>query len=552
MGWAGLILGFSGLIFVHELGHFVLAKWNGVRVYVFSLGMGPYLFSFTYKGTVYALSMIPIGGYVKMMGQDDMNANLAENKDASDYRNKRPGQKAAILAAGAAFNLIFTMAVFTLCYGIGMEIEPPRIGTVIPGRPLAEAKIWPNGGEAKPANLQKGDLILEVNSVPVKTFVEAQLQIAGTPAGEDLFLKVERQPPGSGNVQLVTVKAKHDKTMQASGIGLERYSYKMNLPLGFKTDDKVLVADFDKAKDPAKLKALPAYTAGLRKDDEILRIEDRTHPGGATVTEVTEVEQLFAAAPQAEGRPLTYVVRRNGKIEEFTMTPTKDPEAESYIVGLPPSQRRIVSEIDENSEAYKKGLRKGDSVIGFMPEDPNPDTWTSGTLMWKKNPADKEIQKAELTVPDDGALMFTQPRLASVKYKAEGIGEAISTAWDDTLRFSGSVFTVLRGLFTGDIGTGALSGALGIGDAMFKVASSQKFINFLWFLGFISLNLGVLQFVPIPLLDGWHLLMVAIEKLKGSPVAPRVQEIFQYVGLFIVGGLLLLATYNDIRRLFIG
>src|SRR5947208_444813 len=132
LGWAGLILGFSGLIFIHELGHFVLAKWNGVRVYVFSLGMGPYLVSFTWRGTVYALSLIPIGGYVKMMGQDDMNANLSQNRDPSDYRNKRPGQKAAILAAGAMFNLIFTIFIFTVCYGVGMEIEPPRIGMILP------------------------------------------------------------------------------------------------------------------------------------------------------------------------------------------------------------------------------------------------------------------------------------------------------------------------------------------------------------------------------------------------------------------------------------
>src|SRR5205814_8618984 len=104
-GMVGMVLGFSGLIFIHELGHFLLAKWNGVRVYVFSLGMGPYLFSFTWRGTVYVLSMIPIGGYVKMMGQDDMNANLATNKDESDYRNKRPAQKAAILAAGPIYNL---------------------------------------------------------------------------------------------------------------------------------------------------------------------------------------------------------------------------------------------------------------------------------------------------------------------------------------------------------------------------------------------------------------------------------------------------------------
>ena len=118
-GWTGLILGFSGLIFVHELGHFILAKWNRVRVHVFSLGMGPYLASFTFRGTVYVLSLIPIGGYVKMLGQDDLNPNAPPSRDKHDYRNKRPGQKAAILAAGAIFNLLFALLAFALCYWIG-------------------------------------------------------------------------------------------------------------------------------------------------------------------------------------------------------------------------------------------------------------------------------------------------------------------------------------------------------------------------------------------------------------------------------------------------
>src|ERR1700709_43411 len=100
-GWAGLVLGFSGLIFIHELGHFLLAKWNGVRVHVFSIGMGPYLISFTHNGTIYALSRVPVGGYVRMLGQADLDADLTENKNPADSRNKRPGQKAAILAAGA-------------------------------------------------------------------------------------------------------------------------------------------------------------------------------------------------------------------------------------------------------------------------------------------------------------------------------------------------------------------------------------------------------------------------------------------------------------------
>ncbi|HYG74409.1 MAG TPA: RIP metalloprotease RseP [Planctomycetota bacterium] len=547
-GWLGLIFGFSGLIFIHELGHFALAKWNGVKVYVFSLGMGPYLLSFTYKGTVYALSMIPIGGYVKLMGQDDLHPNEEASKDESDYRNKRPGQKAAILAAGAIFNLIFTLAAFTLCYAYGIHIEPPRIGEIAPETRLAKAEMHP---DRTPANLQKGELVLEVNSVPVKTFLEAQLQISGARKEEELWLKVQRL---NGREDLVIVKARHDKSYGASSIGMDRYTWKYSLPLGFEAEEQFFVADFDKQKDGEALKKKPAYLAGLRTGDRILSIEDKTHPEGPQYTKVEDLEDIMFAPQKSGGRPLTYNILRDGKEISLTITPVKNEETERHFVGFLPDVRRPVTAIDENSEAYKAGLRQGDLVLGFLPDNPNDEEWKSGKLIWKKKPEDTRRIEAKLTVPQNpapGTLVFKQGRQDIQFYKLPTLGAALTMAWDDTIRFSGSVFTVLRGLFTGDVSTKALSGAVGIGDVMFKVASTQTAMNFLWFLGFISLNLGVLQFVPIPLLDGWHLLMVAVEKLKGSPVAPKIQEAFQYVGIVIVGCLLLLSFYNDIRRIFL-
>ena len=344
-GWLGLILGFSGLIFIHELGHFALAKWNGVKVYVFSLGMGPYLLSFTHNGTVYALSMVPIGGYVKMMGQDDLNPTSEPSKDGSDYRNKRPGQKAAILAAGAIFNLIFTLAAFTACYSIGMHIEPPRIGNIAPSTPLADAVMHP---DRKPANLQKGDLILNVNNVPVKTFLEAQLQISGTPKDQELWLKVQRL---NGNADDIIVKTKHDKGYGASSIGLDRYTEKIALPLGFKADEQFLVGDFEKAKDAKALKEKPAYKAGLRKEDRLVRIEDRTRPEGNDVTTITELEHLLFAPQRSKGRPLTYIILRDGKEQELTITPVKNEDTDAYFIGMPFELRQRVTQIDETSEA---------------------------------------------------------------------------------------------------------------------------------------------------------------------------------------------------------
>ncbi|HEY3323841.1 MAG TPA: RIP metalloprotease RseP [Planctomycetota bacterium] len=543
-GWAGLILGFSGLIFVHELGHFVLAKWNGVRVYVFSLGMGPYLLSYSYRGTMYVLSLIPIGGYVKLAGQDDMNVNLAPSQDKTDYRNKRPGQKAAILAAGAIFNLLFAIAAFSLCYTAGMYIVPPRIGNIAPDKPLAKAIVYQT---EKPANLQPGDLIIAVNRVPVKTFLEAQLQISCTAANEDLWLQVLRGPTGSGKVEDVIVKTRTDKRLGASSIGLENYFEKARLPLGFTAEDTVGLFEVIAGK--------PAAAAGLMKGDEVLRITDLGDAAHPKVKNIVEAEDFINAVRGSDGHKLKLDVRRDGKELPIEVAPVQDKDADGFAIGVKPDERRRVADIDHGSEAYIAGLREGNYVIRFEPDQPNEKVWKSGTLLWKKNWDEKEKpQKMRLTVPssdDSTALVFVQRRVG-VEFYSDSPGAAIATAWDDTIRLSGTVFGVMRGLFTGDVSHKALSGPAGIGGLMYTVAHNQTFFNFLWFLGFISLNLGLLQFVPIPLLDGWHLLMVAIEKIKGSPVAPKIQEAFQYVGIFIVGGLLLLATYNDISRFIFG
>jgi len=544
-GSLGMVLGFSGLIFIHELGHFALAKWNGVRVYVFSLGMGPYLFSFSYKGTVYALSMVPIGGYVKMMGQDDMNAEVAPTADKTDYRNKRPGQKAAILAAGAIFNVIFALFAFTMCYWNGMYVNPPILGNVAPDKPLATAIVYK---DKSPAHLQKGDKLIEVNHIPVDTFMEASIMAAGTPRGEDLWLKVERQPLGRGNVHDVIVKPTQDKRLGATFIGLERYVYDQELLIGFETKNTLIVVS-----DPVENSA--SAQAGLKKNDLILSIDDPDHPEKPGPRKLDSFDDFTNTIRGSQGRRLSFNIIRNNEPQRIDVTPKLSSETGMYMVGLEAKMsHRKVTNIDPESEAYKAGLREGHFITRFVPrkEESNKDQWTEGLLVWKKEWDTKKEESAKISVPGSGKYSYFQMRAATVEYKEEDFARALGAAWEDLYHFSGSVFSIVRGLFNGDVSHKALSGAIGIGQSMFIVASDQTFMNFLWFLGFISLNLGVLQFMPIPLLDGWHLLMLAVEKIKGGPIPMEWHIRFQYVGLVMIGGLLLLSFYNDISRLIFG
>ncbi len=537
-GWAGLILGFSGLIFIHELGHFTLAKWNGVRVYVFSLGMGPYLFSFTHNGTVYALSLIPIGGYVKLMGQDDLNPAAGATPDPHDYRNKRAGQKAAILAAGAGFNIILTIAIFTVCYFVGMDMDVASVGNITPDSALADAIVkTPNGDQ--PAGLTEGTKILAVNGIPVKNQFEAMLQVSGKSEDNYIILHVDRAPP----MDLVYVKPKKDKTLGATGIGLTPYSARENYYLGFSAKENVYAAGF--ADNSV------AQKAGLKTNDIIKRING---------VAISRKDELINIVRGSKGAKLDFEVDSGNKEgTTVSITPAVNEKTGAYQVGVMSGEIFRVTQVDETSMAAKKGLKVGDYFIGFQPTDLHwnaagtRQVFTKGTLVWKHNIFDdKEVrQEAELSglSTEPSGLFVVQESSRLYPYKAEGgFWDALSVAWTDTYHFGSSVFTVVRGMFTGDVGPGAISGPGGIAKAMYHVASSSAFVKFLWFLGFISLNLGVMQFIPIPLLDGWHLLMVAVEKLKGSPVAPKILEISQVIGIVIVGSLLLYATYNDFLR----
>src|SRR5205823_13853061 len=129
-------------------------------------------------------------------------------------------------------------------------------------------------------------------------------------------------------------------------------------------------------------------------------------------------------------------------------------------------------------------------------------------------------------------------------------GDALGTAWDDTGRYTVCMFVTLRNLVTGNVNFKNLAGPVGIGQSIFGVASEHSFKEYLWWLAFISLNLGVFQLLPIPLLDGFHLVMVGVEKIKGSAVSAKVQEKFMYAGLAIIGSLLVFVMWADISRLF--
>jgi RIP metalloprotease RseP len=207
-----------------------------------------------------------------------------------------------------------------------------------------------------------------------------------------------------------------------------------------------------------------------------------------------------------------------------------------------------VVRIDPGCPAYGHGLRTGHYV--WVAE--YSLSWDRIGLGFGEEPVAKNAKI--VTVPMDyvqSELAFTHPVPAEVMLKAPSVSSAFGMAWADTVGHSTMVFVVLHRLITREVDMKNMAGPLGMAGILTTVASKRSFTYYLWWLAMLSLNLGVLQFVPIPLLDGWHLVLVTVEKLKGSPVSLKVQEVFQYAGLFLILALLLFVTKNDIMRFFI-
>ncbi|MCB9852950.1 MAG: site-2 protease family protein [Phycisphaerales bacterium] len=179
-----IILGFSLIVFVHELGHFVAAKWAGVRVETFAVGFGKELFGFTKGETRYSFNVLPLGGYVKMLGQEDFvvdkTGELKVKEDPRSFTNKSVGKRMVIVCAGVVMNLVFAAAVFTIVNMVGRTQMPAVIGIVGENDPAGRA------------GLQPGDRVLAINGTPIDDFNHMFSVISLSDEGEELDFKVER------------------------------------------------------------------------------------------------------------------------------------------------------------------------------------------------------------------------------------------------------------------------------------------------------------------------------------------------------------------------
>jgi len=696
-----VIAGFGLLIAIHELGHFVAAKWAGIRVHDFAVGMGPAVLAWR-RGiglrlgstapdvrarigkapwdaseaelrnagigeTEYALRALPLGGFVRMLGQDDLDPN-ATSADPRAYNRRPIGKRMVVVSGGVAANIAIALVLFIIAFMVGVRFEAPIVGAVAPGSPAAES------------GLQPGDRIVSIDGSAVSTFADIQIAGAMSRPGHPLTIVAERQVDGSPRQVTVTVDPRTDPQLGMRMIGIapsasttllkERDAMPFVVSAmrraGFWSGsaaptpeqfagDVLAVRLVDVAGRPARtqddLQAAMAASGGSpvastwqflersgpRNVDVMLRplpmwpiliyadapadAPADYEVGFAGLTPLTRVSRVPAEAPaaavlrdgdvilrvgdligprqmelrltlqRAAGTEVPLRVLRDGREESVSAPVGRDgrlgveiayafdvpmiarpfdrvrlpaqdpakpdsaPRIEDTAVApldLLPLTRidsiggRAVTDWDSMFTAFRDAARGGTAVDV-------PMTWTlpmagaqpsSGTLQIDAQDA-SEIADASWTCAIPPSLFA--PLETTLTAHGDPV-RAISMGFRETHKLVMLTYLTIDRLFRGTVGVEQLRGPVGIVHIGTRVAD-RGVTYMIFFLAMISVNLAVLNFLPLPIADGGLMVFLLYEKFRGKPPSPSFQSAATLAGLVLVGLLFAVTFYNDIMRL---
>lgn len=547
----GVVVLLGGLIFFHELGHYSVAKWFGVKVEVFSLGFGKKIFSRTVGDTEYALSLFPLGGYVKLMG-DDPYKGVPAHEAARAFCTQKLYKRFAIVAAGPIANLLLAYVLFTAVFFAGKPVAGTKIGSVI-----VNSSAWQAG-------LRNQDRILALGEHPVATWSDMEDYLKPL-EGKQLDLRVDRGGKEMRMPILVTrvrVKNVYGEDEEVGGIkGIAPN------PL----EPMVGVSNPES----------PAYQAGLRSGDTIVKIDTRT------IAIFDELNEVLDKEWEA-GKPLSLTVKRPvegdlnapGKEMSFTLTLPKKPAADqisplgiSEALGLYPSEL-FVYQVTTGSPAEQAGMQAGDRVVKVA-DTPvyNFETIVDAVQLTggKDQPIAVTIERAGKPVvinakptettredpitrqPVRKFMLGFAPRAAYheadiVKLQIRQPVELVKKAVSEVNLLAQRMVVSLWKLVVGQISVKNLGGPVLIASVAGK-SLDAGIVPFLQMMALISINLFLLNLFPVPILDGGHLFFFAIEALKGKPVSIRTMEIANQIGMVFILMLVGLTLFNDISRI---
>ncbi len=441
--WFLVVLGV--LVAFHELGHFLAARWVGVKVLKFSIGFGPKIFGRQVGETEYLVSAVPLGGYVKLFGEDETEATTPDDRRRS-FSHQGLWGKVLIVAAGPGFNFILAYLIFAGWLSTGAPLFVPTFSDL-----SADVEALVPGSPASVAGMEVGDRVVSVNGKEISTKTEL-LDLVSRSNGQPISLEVRRD----GQLKTLTatpVRMTADETS---------------------TDEPLYTIGVEEipALVTSVLHGSPASLAGLQPGDRVVAIEGHTIYTWAQMT--THVRDH----PET---PLKFEVLREGTRTTLSVTPA--------------SEKLTVN--GQTSEVGKIGI-----------------SGPGRSLMRSENVAEAVYQGLEAT-----------------------------WGWTELTAIG------LYKMVVGDISSKNIGGPLTIANISGE-AASQGASSVVFLIAILSINLGVLNLLPIPILDGGHLLFFLIEGILRKPLGERQREVAQQVGLVLLVGVMIFAFWNDLERIF--
>lgn len=598
------LLGFTFIIFIHELGHFLVARWAKVRVEVFSIGIGPRIVTFyrDKKGTEYILSLLPFGGYVRMHGQEDMPNKKEMSKDEDSFQSKSPSKRLAIMLGGVTMNVISAYFFIVICYVIGVPFITNQVGIVTPGLPAAKA-----GVESK-------DFIVSINNSPTETFEDVFTKTALSDEGKPFTLEIlrngERQtldivwpkennededgnirrlgitpyphasvgkisqqspyyekgfrkgmrilditpsdlasqeipPPSLENAKsgraIVKLIEKNPNTQVDVGVFQDgKAQIIKSVPVNSK---KVLDKGYLISSRINVLEDYPAFSAGLKSGDVITAIDGK---------EVRGFEDIVSILDTLESvRPLAVSFLRDGKEGKLLVTPVKEEVNNSYFLGISPflqgNQQNgnpmiEVGWISEEMKNQVPGLRPGDLIINLEEEGNN----VLAKVKREENEISFNYTTTNFSTKEVGVLF---PITFSEKIIKLPFFEAIVKSFGLAYKELQEVYLFLYQMVNGSISPSNAGGPIAIFETSSTVFNSRGFAYFLLLFAKISISLAVTNLLPIPMLDGGHVVFIIYEMIAKKPAPEGFVYTMHLLGFALLLFLFIFININDIQRI---
>jgi regulator of sigma E protease len=548
------------LIFVHEFGHFVVARLFDVKVHRFSIGFGPVLVKWQGKETEYTISILPLGGYVQMAGADlEEVESLSEEDQKRSLMAKPIWQRSLVVLAGPAANMILPVMIYFVFGMMQTTTVPAVIGQVFPETPAAEA------------GLQPGDRLVSINGKKIDFWHET-LWLIHPAVDEELSIVYERD----GEVH--TTVASPETITSTDFLGLRRRTIaRIGIAAG---PSATVVALADRSG--------PASRAGIRSFDKIVSV-DGEH--------IERFDELKALVRASGGAPMTLGVLRPESIDvdfaglhlrtPYTVEVVPELVDGVYSLGLDPADLYIAF-VHPGGAAEQAGLLPGDRVVAIdgraqgswaLVHERIENTVNAMIVARDASGEDEEplVAEFELTVKrgDEALTLVYHPEIVAYQDETTQTMYRIAHGWEnfrnsvapeevhhpfvsrlthsarmgvhETWEFTQMMMVGLVRLAQGRITLRSVGGPIMIGELAAE-AGRAGYEPFLRMMALISINLAIINLLPIPILDGGRLVFFALEALKRGPLSLRTRQIASYVGLVLILLLMLLAFKNDIER----